>query len=55
MIVIVFCLDKKTGIDVSVASKQVSEFETTEQVPEQRQPNEDMLSKLFSLNMSLQC
>lgn len=34
-------------IDVSIATKQVSEPETIEQAPEQHQTQEDTISKLF--------
>ena len=51
-----FCLDvKKTGtgkIDVTVSAKQVSDTETTEQAPEQRQPHEDTVGKLCPLTLS---
>ena len=52
-----FCLldVKKAGIDVSIAIKQVSDPEPTEQVLEQRQLNEDPFGELFPLNYPPQC
>lgn len=54
--VIMYCLGTKKGIDVSVASKQLTEpAETTEQPPEQRQPYEDAISELFPSNRPPMC
>ena len=50
-----YCLGTKKGIDVSVTSKQFTEPETTEQPPEQRQPHEDAISKLFPSNRPPMC